>query len=115
MNNLKWNLSYVGEMSDKGRNYKIVENTTNGTINLFFIDKDKVSCWKLTKSKVKKTIGKDMLTKTKNYWNRMLEGNISEIEEPLVCDHYPMDFWYKVVMPISKHVGIGFQFEFQQG
>ena len=86
-------MSNIGRLSRNGKEFEVLENLTDKTINLFFVTNNEVRAWKLSKSLVLLADGKDILTKTKNYWDKLMNSSIFEMDEPLVCPYYSMDTW----------------------
>lgn len=86
-------MTNIGQMTSNGKQFEVVENLTDKSINLFFILNKEVRSWRLSKSLVLMADGADLLTKTKNHWKKILNSSISEIEEPLSCQHYSISTW----------------------
>lgn len=97
MSNVKF--EYIGNFRINGLSYEVIDDETNGLVNIFFknTESNDVECWSFDKEDICKNNSNLILVK--NYWIKCMKQDFKK--DKIFLQTFPIDFW-NVILDIKS-------------
>lgn len=99
--------NYVGSFKIDRNKYEVFEDISsqNQLINIFYKGKEDVECYSFKKYNITTANGKDLISKTKNSFIKLLNSSpymMKILEKEVHLQVFPLGFWEDVIVPLKN-------------
>lgn len=105
MNSINTQFNYIGSFKIERNKYEVFEDTSSQLINIFYKGREDIECYSFKKYNIATANGKDLITKTKNSFIKLLNSSpymMKILEKEVHLQVFPLGFWEDVIVPLKN-------------
>lgn len=105
MNSINVQFNYIGSFKIERNKYEVFEDVSNQLINIFYKGREDIECYSFKKYNIATANGKDLITKTKNSFIKLLNSSpymMKILEKEVHLQVFPLGFWEDVIVPLKN-------------